>query len=311
MQALLEQQVLPETSAILASSSEEASDVGRDSVVSKVIIPLVKVRLFCLSLAVLWPAARSQRLPASLQAMSTSNSQLICCSVVLQSIVHSLADLAGAEVSLLRGGQDRSQNQVEPSEVALQQQEEQSKEPRQTGHAEAADDSYCPRPAAAAEGIVPLSSSGTAGSSNPAAAISRMQQDMVYLTMLLSSRNLSMRPAVLEAPAQDPQYLEAIHQVSGRSERFIRRRSSSAPHYDAQTSRCCRPDCAQRWCICLRCIINVLLLFCLLSCLPCTAPGPVSICQVLHVRTGALLQPQPSGAPSARVIAAAAACLGG
>jgi hypothetical protein len=37
---------------------------------------------------------------------------------------------------------------------------------------------------------------------------------MVYLTMLLSSRNLWMRPAVLEAPAQDPQYLEAIHRVS-------------------------------------------------------------------------------------------------
>jgi hypothetical protein len=31
--------------------------------------------------------------------------------------------------------------------------------------------------------------------------------------MLLCSRNLWMRPAVLEAPAQDPQYLEAIHKV--------------------------------------------------------------------------------------------------
>jgi hypothetical protein len=41
-----------------------------------------------------------------------------------------------------------------------------------------------------------------------------VQQSMVYLTMLLSSRNLWMRPAVLEAPAQDPQYLEAIHRVS-------------------------------------------------------------------------------------------------
>jgi hypothetical protein len=36
---------------------------------------------------------------------------------------------------------------------------------------------------------------------------------MVQLTMLLSSKNLWMRPAVLEAPAQDPQYLEVIHRV--------------------------------------------------------------------------------------------------
>lgn len=51
-------------------------------------------------------------------------------------------------------------------------------------------------------------------SSHPAAVLQAVQQSMVYLTMLLSSRNLWMRPAVLEAPAQDPQYLEAIHRVS-------------------------------------------------------------------------------------------------
>lgn len=48
---------------------------------------------------------------------------------------------------------------------------------------------------------------------DPAAVLRGVQQQMVYLTMLLCSRNLWMRPAVLEAPAQDPQYLEAIHKV--------------------------------------------------------------------------------------------------
>jgi hypothetical protein len=52
-----------------------------------------------------------------------------------------------------------------------------------------------------------------AGSSDPAAMLHDVQQHMVHLTMLLSSRNLWMRPAVLEAPAQDPQYLEAIHKL--------------------------------------------------------------------------------------------------
>lgn len=48
---------------------------------------------------------------------------------------------------------------------------------------------------------------------DPAAVLRGVQQQMVHLTMLLCSRNLWMRPAVLEAPAQDPQYLEAIHKV--------------------------------------------------------------------------------------------------
>lgn len=50
--------------------------------------------------------------------------------------------------------------------------------------------------------------------SHPADILRHVQQTMVHLTMLLSSRNLWMRPAVLEAPAQDPQYLEAIHKAS-------------------------------------------------------------------------------------------------
>jgi hypothetical protein len=54
-------------------------------------------------------------------------------------------------------------------------------------------------------------------SSDPTAVLRVIQQHMVHLTMLLCSRNLWMRPAVLEAPAQDPQYLEAIHKVGHTS----------------------------------------------------------------------------------------------
>lgn len=66
------------------------------------------------------------------------------------------------------------------------------------------------RQAAAEVDEQPHSHSDAVSTSN---VISRIQQDMAHLTMLLSSRNLWMRPAVLEAPAQDPQYLEAIHKV--------------------------------------------------------------------------------------------------
>lgn len=54
------------------------------------------------------------------------------------------------------------------------------------------------------------------GEADPASVLRSVQQHMVHLTMLLCSRNLWMRPAVLEAPAQDPQYLEAIHKVRAR-----------------------------------------------------------------------------------------------
>lgn len=65
-----------------------------------------------------------------------------------------------------------------------------------------------------ADSCSPAALAQAEGCSDGAAVMRSVQQHMVHLTMLLCSRNLWMRPAVLEAPAQDPQYLEAIHKVT-------------------------------------------------------------------------------------------------
>lgn len=48
MRALLEQQVLPETAAVLATADKNAPEIstsGKERVVPKILVPLVKVRL--------------------------------------------------------------------------------------------------------------------------------------------------------------------------------------------------------------------------------------------------------------------------
>lgn len=124
----------------------------------------------------------------------------------LQDIVYPLAELAQAEdVAALRGD---VQQQLQPSRLAA--------ESDATALAEAAAGAAGEEAAAATEdggagaGVEPEQAHV---SSDPAAVLRGVQQQLVHLTMLLCSRNLWMRPAVLEAPAQDPQYLEAIHKV--------------------------------------------------------------------------------------------------
>lgn len=133
------------------------------------------------------------------------NNNLILHFNLLQAIVLSLAYLAEVHDS------SPVTNSTRPVEVAQQQQCESS-----TG----TDLAEATLPAEPSSGQVSTEPAAEACHSTDAALIdiqalvlSRIQQDMVYLTMLLSSRNLWMRPAVLEAPAQDPQYLEAIHKV--------------------------------------------------------------------------------------------------
>lgn len=121
--------------------------------------------------------------------------------VCLQAVVYPLAELTQAEDvaapkhSGANTHQQTSQPAADISEAAAEQ------------TAEGADAE------ADAGAVVCAQSMAHDDSSDPAAVLRSVQQHMVHLTMLLCSRNLWMRPAVLEAPAQDPQYLEAIHKV--------------------------------------------------------------------------------------------------
>lgn len=121
--------------------------------------------------------------------------------VCLQAVVYPLADLTQAEdVAAARPDEPSSQQQPASQPGGSDAAPEQAAEGMDGGEPSAA---VCMEP--------PLQAEGEAA--DPAAVLRSVQQHMVHLTMLLCSRNLWMRPAVLEAPAQDPQYLEAIHKV--------------------------------------------------------------------------------------------------
>lgn len=124
----------------------------------------------------------------------------------LQAVVYPLAEIAQAEdVAALKGPADFSSSQ------SAQQQQ-----PAGQAAAASSDAADADGPAAVPEEAdAGAAEAGQVDScSDPAAVLRDVQQHMVHLTMLLCSRNLWMRPAVLEAPAQDPQYLEAIHKAS-------------------------------------------------------------------------------------------------
>lgn len=170
MRALLEQQVLPETAAVLATADKNAREIpssGKERVVPKILVPLVK------------------------------------------GVVYPLADLAQAEdVAAARPDEPSSQ----------QQQQTPASQPGGSDAAaeQAAEGVHAGEPSAAVcVEREPLQAEADEAA-DPAAVLRSVQQHMVHLTMLLCSRNLWMRPAVLEAPAQDPQYLEAIHKLVER-----------------------------------------------------------------------------------------------
>jgi len=122
----------------------------------------------------------------------------ICCR--LQGIVFPLAEIAGAED--VCGNLERTAVTAPP--------------PTSSRASEADELPQCPPGAATASSATSLPRStvnDAPPASSPASLYQGAQQLMVQLTMLLSSKNLWMRPAVLEAPAQDPQYLEVIHRV--------------------------------------------------------------------------------------------------
>ncbi|KAF8063811.1 hypothetical protein HT031_003668 [Scenedesmus sp. PABB004] len=161
MRALLEQQVLPETAAVLAAADRSAAAVpatGRERLVPRILVPLIK------------------------------------------GVVYPLAELAGAEdaaaaAKAVAAGAGAG-GQPGPSSRAAAQGD---------AGAGGCDEGEAPHsPAAAARAAARVEGP---------AVLASVQRCMVHLTMLLSSRNLWMRPAVLEAPAQDPQYLEALHRL--------------------------------------------------------------------------------------------------
>jgi len=130
-----------------------------------------------------------------------------CWWMRLQAVVYPLAEIAQAEdVAALKGPADFS------SQPAQHQQ------PARQAAATSSDAADADGPAAVGEetdaGAATAEAVQVDSCSDPAAVLRDVQQHMVHLTMLLCSRNLWMRPAVLEAPAQDPQYLEAIHKAS-------------------------------------------------------------------------------------------------
>jgi hypothetical protein len=140
----------------------------------------------------------------------------VCC--VPQAVVYPLAELTEAEdVTGHKAAAQLASQQLQ----AAQQQQEQEQEQQTDGNTAAAGDEAAAAAASAGDLGGEDAATGTTcapaeqadGSSDPAAVLQDAQQQLVQLTMLLSSRNLWMRPAVLEAPAQDPQYLEAIHKV--------------------------------------------------------------------------------------------------
>jgi hypothetical protein len=126
----------------------------------------------------------------------------------LQGVVYPLANLAQAEdVAAARPDEPSSQQQQQ--QVPVSQPGGSDAAPEQ-----AAEGVDAGEPSAAVCGEPPAQAEADEAA-DPAAVLRSVQQHMVHLTMLLCSRNLWMRPAVLEAPAQDPQYLEAIHKVRG------------------------------------------------------------------------------------------------
>lgn len=145
----------------------------------------------------------------------------------LQAVVYPLAELAQAE-DVARAGPANVQaasQQTHRQSVQQQQAAEAGLSPAVAGSEppqpmpvaaagdSAADGSKQGGPTEPASSSADTSAMAAAGS-GAAGILRNVQQHMVHLTMLLSSRNLWMRPAVLEAPAQDPQYLEAIHKVT-------------------------------------------------------------------------------------------------
>jgi hypothetical protein len=127
---------------------------------------------------------------------------VICC--VLQAVVYPLAELTKAEdVAALHSDKNSRPQQLQQP----------ARQPTADSGDSAAEET-AEQPDVDESGAVACASPGQEDdSSDPAAVLRVVQQHMVHLTMLLCSRNLWMRPAVLEAPAQDPQYLEAIHKV--------------------------------------------------------------------------------------------------
>lgn len=212
MRALLEQQVLPETAAVLATADKNAREIpstGKERVVPKILVPLVKVwqkseqRLYdCFLLAAVW----CQTLAVLCQTHSSGprhflHPPFICR--LLQAVVYPLAELTQAEdVAAPKADEGSRQQPQQPARHPAADSGDTAA--GETAEEANADDS----------GTLPYADLAQADDSNdPAAVLCVVQQHMVHLTMLLCSRNLWMRPAVLEAPAQDPQYLEAIHKV--------------------------------------------------------------------------------------------------
>jgi hypothetical protein len=127
---------------------------------------------------------------------------------MLQAVVYPLAELTQAEdVAVPRA--DDSSRQQQPQQLPRQ--------PAADSGDAAAEETAEEADADESGAVVCADPAQDDDSSDPAAVLRVVQQHMVHLTMLLCSRNLWMRPAVLEAPAQDPQYLEAIHKVGSQT----------------------------------------------------------------------------------------------
>lgn len=195
MRALLEQQVLPETAAVLATADRNAQVIpttGKDRVVPRILVPLVK--------AVVYPLAELAHAEDATLLLGRPESpvqyQQADSSMRRQSTT---TDASSAAARDSEGGSEAAAAGEAVSSVG--------------GSSGGATTASTARVSSTDEAALATTGAAVSTSSHPAAVLQAVQQSMVYLTMLLSSRNLWMRPAVLEAPAQDPQYLEAIHRL--------------------------------------------------------------------------------------------------
>ncbi|WIA14188.1 hypothetical protein OEZ85_002727 [Tetradesmus obliquus] len=195
MRALLEQQVLPETAAVLATADRNAQVIpttGKDRVVPRILVPLVK--------AVVYPLAELAHAEDATLLLGRPESP----------VQYQQADSSMRRQSTTTDASSAAARDSEGGSEAAAADEAVSSGGGSSGGATTASTA---RVSSTDEAALATTGAAVSTSSHPAAVLQAVQQSMVYLTMLLSSRNLWMRPAVLEAPAQDPQYLEAIHRL--------------------------------------------------------------------------------------------------